>query len=191
MNCLIGGRVNHTFRWLSRAICVACLYVMCGAISGFYLLTVEISGQLNDPRFYIVPLPFAILSLLILRPHFRLLALWPIPLSIFVWLSAYIIAVAAVFAGTLMPFRMYLPAMLGGLIGGAGAAAVFGIWRGGLHRPLCIWGAAFVGCLGGIPFSPVETWLHHNPGQMAIGFAVWQASVGVYLYLVSSQNHGD
>ncbi|MGC4055663.1 MAG: hypothetical protein QM757_43125 [Paludibaculum sp.] len=105
---------------------MAFLYVICGAISGFYLLTAEISGQLNDPRFYIVPLPFAILSLLMLRPHFRLLALWPIPLSIFVWLSAYIIAVAAVFAGTLMPFRMYLPAMLGGLIGGAGAAAVFG-----------------------------------------------------------------
>ncbi len=177
--------VTSMHHWLNRSICVAFMYAICGAISGLYLLTSEIQGEFSDPRFYMVPLPFAILSLIILRPTTYLFAPWPIVLSVFVWLSAYVIAVETTLASASMILGVYLPACSGGLIGGAGAAAVFGIWRQNLHRPLSIWGAAFVGCLAALPFGPVETWLRHNPVQMSIGFAIWQASVGTYAYLTS------
>lgn len=133
--------------------------------------------------FALLPIPFAVIVILLVLRSLRALVL--IPLYVLVWLFAYGTAVLVVPSEwNLYKWGFYPGPYAGGLVGG------FGVWHAiGFVRPRLLpvnpLGACLVGCIAALPFglwltksaswSSTDFWINFS-------FATWQACVGTYLY---------
>jgi hypothetical protein len=116
-----------------------------------------------------------------------------VALSIPVYYSANLIAQAF---GFLLGWAYFPPFCVGGFVGGAGLALSFSI----CDRRLLSWRRVFqAGAIGALAALPFMFWLvsyisHLNgpqdalqPVRLQYGFAMWQAVVGTYFYIVCTR----
>jgi hypothetical protein len=169
---------------LIRSVGVAVLFAACGASSsGLY------ADQGTGSAF--VGLPFALLcTLLTMRRRSPVLV---VLLISFLWPVARMSAVAI---DMITADAQFLSVGVAGLIGGSGVAASIGIGHRRLLSPLLLAGAAVVGLLAALSFGPwlvshdahLNTWPDPTqPSRLAYAFAIWQASIGVYVYLCAGK----
>ncbi len=171
---------------LLKAAGVALLFALCGAWSSSFM-DAEGNGTLT------VAIPFAFLMLGLLRGRVaaRLLTL---PLVAFVWFIAYVGAMLASRDHT------FLAMSVGGAIGGLGVTLCAAIGRRRLLSPKYLIAAAAIGGVSALPFgfwlrvSDRRAWGGPDPAQplrLRLSFAIWQAAVGTYLYMVCTQLKKD
>ncbi|MGA2435820.1 MAG: hypothetical protein ABSG25_11095 [Bryobacteraceae bacterium] len=165
-----------------RSAGVALLFAACGALSS-YIMSTD-----SDARWLVlaVPLPFVFLSFLLFLRHTPkgLLAL---PLNVAVWFAAYRIAGdMAVYAGDDRPF---LPMLLAGTVGGLGVTLAAAIGYRRLLSAKYLIAAAIIGGVSAVPFG---LWLRSGSDPLQAiyfrsAFAIWQAAVGTFLYVVCNE----
>jgi hypothetical protein len=166
---------------------VAILFAISGALSS---LVFNFGDSLWPPlALPLVALPFGVMSVLIVVRSSE--AFLILPLIVAVWIAAFY-SILAMYG---RPLIYVLPVMDGyfrmcavGLIGGLGLALSFAIHRRGLLAGRYLIGAAIAGAVSALPFG---FWLATgNAGEkssssvigLACAFAVWQATMGTYLY---------
>ena len=136
-----------------------------------------------------VPLPFAFLSfVLFLTPKAR--GLWALPLSIPAWLVAWFSTLFVMVHVVAVPF---VAMWVGGLVGGLGVTLSAGIVYHRLLSSRYLIRAAMIGGVSALPFG---FWLILLSGgesvplqslRLRCAFAIWQAAVGTYLYVVCTR----
>jgi hypothetical protein len=163
---------------------VALLFALCGALS----------ASLTDP--YLPTkgpslgesLPFAFLLFVVLLTP-KTAGILAIPLSVAAWLAAYLVAVLAMTSG-LGPF---ISVCVGGAAGGLGVTLCAAT---GQHRLLSSEYLILAAAIGGASALPFGFWLRSfvvhtrdplQPLRLRYAFAIWQAAVGTYLYVVCAQ----
>lgn len=165
---------------VGKVLGVAVLYALCGVLSSYL-------GDWGD-RFFkglgldiLTPLPFALISAaLFLRTWKAVLA---VPLNCAAWVAAYNIAGQMYGSGGPYFGKAYFAVCLAGLAGGLGVALADSICHPTLFAPKHLGCAAFIGAVAGLPFGfSVDN--GNVPWALPCFFAIWQASVGTYLYYV-------
>ena len=162
---------------------VAIMFAVCGAWSSRFF-----SEQSTDLMKCAPPVPFALLSvLLFLRTPTGILS---VPLSVIVWLAAYI---TAMWLGMGLGSDNYTPMCIGGGVGGLGLVLCAAVWRHWLFCRRYLVGGAVIGGLAALPFG---LWLKGYRADMAEGalrlplqysFAIWQGAIGTYLYIICTR----
>ena len=180
---LRGGALRFDAR-VGKLLGVAVLYAICGAVS-FY------SADWGD-RFFkwlgldiLTPLPFALLSAALFLRSWRAVA--AVPLNCAAWVAAYHIAVQVYGSGGLYFGRAYFATCLAGLAGGLGVALADSICCTRLLAPIRLIAAGFIGAVAGLPFG-FSVGNGNVPWVSPCSFAIWQASMGTYLYYVCTQS---
>ncbi len=168
-----------------KVISVAILFAACGALSSYLLLP-----DFPDRFEVIFPLPFAFLcTVLFMRKAEAVLA---IALVEIVWQISVFAATGAGMASHLSP----LPGFVGGLVGGFGlfvCAVICHPYMSSLKR-LAYGG--LIGSIAGLTFVPwTQIYMEQHDGVNMervfpktvpiLAFAIWQAAMGTYLYLIS------
>lgn len=169
-----------------RAIAgVAALYAVCGAVSSVlaaFGTSLVWKWPLNATE-ALTPMPFALLSgALLLGTTWKTVP--AVLVTCAAWLAAHSIAVRTVNIGS-----PYFGFCLAGLAGGLGVALADSICRPKLLAPKHLAAAALIGSAAGLPFG---AWAMRSESATYLAymgsFAIWQASVGTYLYAVCT--HG-
>ena len=160
-----------------RVIGVAAAFGLCGYLSAAYLLS-EWPGR----RSLMLPVPFALLCALLFL-HKAQVAV-AAPLMVGVWLVANHVATFVLFRTDVVS-----AACGAGLIGGLGLALCVSLCYRRVRTWRHLFVAALVGNLSSLPFVPwMNLYVSHydpigaNPKAPPLAFAVWQATVGTYLY---------
>lgn len=168
-----------------KVISIAILFAACGALSSFSLLP-----DFPDHWEFIFPLPFALLcAVLFLR---KAQAVFAIALADIVWLVSSFAAFGAGMESRLSP----LPGLFGGLIGGLGLVLCSVICYPSVFSLKRVAYGGLIGSLAGLAFTSwTEIYIvqHYGdninrvfPKTVPIqAFAIWQAAMGTYLYLIS------
>ncbi len=175
---------------------VVLLFEACGVLSSLLMFqdSNTAAARLYDCEFRLrlflaVPLPFAVLCLLLLIAPVRrpILALF---LNIAIWFVAYGLSFAlGMGTGGHHPF---VAMCAGGIVGGLGVTLCAAIGHRGL---LSIKHLVTIATIGGLSALPFGYWLdadqnHPDPLQpiyFRLGFVAWQAAVGTYLYAVCTR----
>jgi hypothetical protein len=169
---------------MKRILQVAALYAVCGVFSanlgawGAPLL----KGWPLDATEVLTPLPFALLSgALLLGTSWK--AVPAALLNCATWLAAYSIAMR-----TVSNSSPYFGMCLAGFAGGLGVALADSICHPELLAPKRLAGAVLIGSVAGLPFG---AWASSSNGAASwawmCSFAIWQASMGTYLYFVCTR----
>ena len=114
-------------------------------------------------------------------------AILAIPLMNVVWLTSLL---AAVSLGMSNPDNHIEPGCIGGLIGGVGLVLCAAICYRSLFSLKYFLIGALLGSLAGISFLPWTQAFDPNRGTghgPMIAFAIWEAAMGTYLYVLCSQ----
>jgi hypothetical protein len=173
----------------------------CAAVAILFAVSGRLSASLCLPHFpdgphglfYLFPVPFALLCIVLFMRSVQAVCALPIPM---IWLLAYW---AANFIGTASGDDL-LPGFVGGLVGALGLVLCVSIG----HPPFSFKRfaiGALVGLISGLSFASWVEAYHAtdvNRGPLAgpptpiHAFAIWQASMGTYLYVLSltKQNSG-
>ena len=129
--------------------------------------------------FELLPIPFAVIVILLILRTPRALLL--VPLYVVVWNIAYFVAVIMVTP----EWGPYPGLCAGGAVGGLGVWHAIGFVRPRL-LPVNPLGACLVGCIAALPFGLWLTLTHASFSSTGFwinfSFATWQACVGTYLY---------
>ena len=167
-----------------KCAAVAILFAACGGWSALFCLPHFPDGPGSLP--YLFPVPFTLLCAILFLPSVQALCALPMPV---VWLIAYF---AANFAG-MSSGDARLPGCVGGLVGALGLVLCVSIG----YPPFWLKRFAVGGLVGLISALPFASWVqaYHatdfnrgpaaNPPAPTYAFAIWQASMGTYLYLLS------
>jgi hypothetical protein len=160
-------------------VVVAIAFAVCGACSARLW---EHPGALGD---YGVPFPFGFLVVLVCLRTYK--AIPVVPLFFVVWYIAFWSAMSA----RDVTNSDYFAAGFSGAIGAVGVALVGAITQPRLRPRSALCGAAVAGFVSGLPFG---LWFaYQRPGTdspqkaeqavwLAISFAIWQSTVGTYLF---------
>jgi hypothetical protein len=165
-----------------RTTGVALLFAICGALSSFCMN----AHSPDEGSLLAVPLPFAVLLFfLLLAPK----AAWllTVPLNVGTWLVAYWITIFMMvnICGPLLSM------FIGGLAGSLGVTLCTAMGYPLLLRSTkYLTSAAAIGGVCALPFG--FWWLSRSTGEYNLltsiyfrcAFAIWQAAVGTYLYVV-------
>jgi len=168
-----------------KVVSVAILFAACGALSSYLLLP-------DFPRRFefIFPLPFALLcSVLFMR---KAEAVFAIALAEIVWLISSFAAFVAGTDSNLSP----LPGFVGGSIGGLGLVLCAVISHPSVFSLKRLAYGGLIGSLSGLAFTSwTQIYMEQHYGDNVnrvfpktvpiLAFAIWQAAVGTYLYLIS------
>ncbi len=155
---------------LLKAAGVAILFAITGAGSNFI-------GGGETFRSYLIGIPFALVAALLLPYTPRHKAVMGVSVSL-VWIVAFYTALE------MDPLhRPYLQMSCAGFVGGAGVtlAAQVGRWMHIGWRTVLI--GALAGSLAALPFC----WNFSATDNLVVQFAIWQAVVGTFLYLVANK----
>lgn len=164
---------------------VVLLFGLCGLLSGRFF---EVNGGW---RTLLLPIPFGVAAaFLFLRSAKAILV---VPLYALVWTMAYFVAMDMAISRT--PQSDYIPMCLAGLVGGLGVCLASGIVNRCLLSRRYLLAACLVGCVAALPFGlwlgEIHRALSINAHEDALqatrllcSFAIWQAAVGAYLYVV-------
>lgn len=177
---------------IPKRVGVAILFAVSGAWSSQFC----VDGK--DRLIVTLPIPFALLSTLLFWRSIR--AILIVPAVVVVWLAAYMGAMAAgmemgIVYGILSD---YVPMVFGGLIGGFGLSLCAGIFHGRL-RWREVGGTSIAGMISALAFGPwlASLYSHLNgaqdpvqPVRLKYAFAIWQATVGTYLYAGLKRGNG-
>jgi hypothetical protein len=133
----------------------------------------------------VIPIPFAVLSAVLFLRTWKALA--AVPLNVMVWFVAYAISRQG---SDRAQDNFWI--LVAGVVGGVGVALSDSVCCPHLLSPKRLSLVAFIGFVAAVPFAALKA----NAliiGSPAIGvlilcaFALWQASVGTYLYIVCTQ----
>jgi hypothetical protein len=170
---------------MKRILQVAALYAVCGALSSH-------SGALGAPLLrrwpldateVLTPLPFALLTgALLLGTSWK--AVPATLLQCAAWLAAYSTAIR-----TVSNSSPYFGWCLAGFVGGLGVVLADSICHPRLLAPKHLAATALMGSVAGLPFA---VWSQYSNAASSWAwmccFAIWQAGVGTYRYVVCT--HG-
>jgi hypothetical protein len=113
------------------------------------------------------------------------------PLIAVVWMIAYLISFAArVFVVPFAVHSDFVAMSIGGVVGGLGLVLVNAVGRRRLLSLRHLIEGGVIGCIAALPFGLWLLDLHHSGGDrtyLQCSFAIWQAAVGTYLYIVCTQ----
>jgi hypothetical protein len=179
-------------------VAVSILFAVSGALSS---RIVNFDGNIDFGRDFLLPLvalPFGVLCMLILVRSIKPVVI--LPLIVAVWLAAFWTATAMSVRSTVLDnlptLAAYIPMCTAGLIGGLGLALFLAIHRRGVLAWRYLIGAAIAGSVSSLPFG---FWLDTRQASetgpssamdIACAFAIWQATMGTYLYSVYSRLKG-
>jgi hypothetical protein len=166
---------------------VAALYALGGALTPYLwdwadrFLKTWTLNSFDVSRDALTPLAFALLSAVFFLRSWR--AVLSVPLNWAAWLGAYHIALQMEQSGGPYFGKTFFEMCLAGFAGGLGVALADSICHRKLVAPKNLSGAALIGTLAALPFG---FWFHgyQAPWHAPCSFAIWQASVGTYLYYV-------
>ena len=171
-----------------KIISVAILFAACGALSSFWLLP-----HFPDRWDFLFPLPFALLSTVLFMR--KAAAVFAIALTDIVWLVSSFTAFAAGMASHLSP----LPGFVGGSIGGLGLLLCAVICHPSVFSLKRVAYAGLIGSIAGLAFVPwTQIYIEQHEGANLErvfaktvpiqAFAIWQAAMGTYLYVIFRQS---
>jgi hypothetical protein len=172
---------------IGKLLGVAALYALGGVLSAYLPDWAErvFKGFALSAGDVLTPLAFALISAaLFLRSWKAVLA---VPLNCAAWVAAYHIAVQVYGSGGLYFGRAYFATCLAGLAGGLGVALADSICCTRLLAPIRLIAAGFIGAVAGLPFG-FSVGNGNVPWVSPCSFAIWQASMGTYLYYVCTQS---
>lgn len=167
---------------VGKLVGVAALYALGGVLSyyladwGDRLFKGRSLYHLSVSAIVLMPLPFALLSAaLFLRNRKAVLS---VPLNCAAWAAAYAIAIQlAANGGAYFAMAYYRACLAAGFVGGLGVVLADSICHPRLLALKHLGAAALIGAVAGLPFAS-DDW------PAACDFAIWQASMGTYLYFV-------
>ncbi len=170
-----------------RCLLVAVLFAVCGAWSSLFFP----KGG-DKPAICLVPIPFAVLCALLFRRGAKTVLF--VPLMLITWLAAH---ETARLVGMMIGIdESFAAVAVGGCMGGLGVALSVSICERRLLTHPYLFLAALVGCISALPFGPWATnyqlsltsldrqYYELRPFRLRYSFAIWQAAVGAYLYIV-------
>jgi hypothetical protein len=172
---------------VGKVLGVAALYALGGVLSAYLPDWAErvFKGFALSAGDVLTPLAFALISAALFLRSWRAVA--AVPLNCAAWVAAYHIAVRVYGSGGLYFGKAYFATCLAGLAGGLGVALADSICCTRLLAPIRLIAAGFIGAVVGLPFGfSVDN--GNVPWVSPCSFAIWQASVGTYLYYVCTQS---
>jgi hypothetical protein len=168
-----------------KVVSIAVLFAASGAFSSYFLLS-----DFPDRFEFIFPLPFALLcTVLFMR---KAEAVFAIALVDIIWLIS---SFAANAVGMWIPLSP-LPGFVGGSIGGLGLVLCAVVCHPSLFSLKRAAYGSLIGSIAGLAFAPwTQIYMVQHYGDNInrvfpktvpiLAFAIWQAAVGTYLYLIS------
>ncbi len=166
---------------------VMVLFASCGAGSELFVLKY---GRLAASG-VVLPLSFPLLCALLLTRTRKALLVFPLMIAaelVAATLTAYLILATLMFHIS----SLVIPVFLGGAVCGAGVTASCAVQYRQLLSRSRLLGAALVGGLAALPFSPlVAPFGRPDPRLVALAFAIWEAAVGTYLYAMCTSTRKE
>ncbi len=167
---------------------VAILFAVCGALSSLWLLP-----DFPDRFEFLFPLPFALLCTVLFMRKDK--AVFAVVLMEIIWLISSFAGFSAGASTRLSP----LPGFVGGSIGGVGLVLCVAVCHPSVLSLKRLGYGGLIGAIAGLAFTSwTQVYMDQHYGANANqvfpktvpiqAFAIWQAVVGAYLYVIVKQS---